>query len=463
MAALDDRNGCALHGALALLDAVEGIVPILHASAGCGVAGNVATAALAGLSASPLAAGGETSSTVLHEKQVVFGGTSRLREQIKNTVKVHAGDLYVVASGCVPEVVGDDVPAMVKEAREQRFPVLSLAAPGFKGSAWSGYALAARALLDQLPALLPPTAAGPAPDVNLFGIVPGRDPGWDGDLLEIEALLAEAGVRANRLLGWGQGVEAWREAPRARASVVLSPWGAPAAALLAERHGTPIVDLGFVPVGSRDAGLLVERVAAALALPQGTLDAARARLDGRLRHFLGKAAATLLLADVQKRTAVVGPSATAVGQARFLAGTLGQLVERVVITDEPAADRRAALAAAVREEAGAGVEVLFQACRGEIEALLRRSGPELVLGSALERAGAQGGGAALVEGAGPVRRSPILRRSLAGVDGAIRLVEEIIASLRALPVVEPPVERAGHEAPSLHPCNPVQATQNRGG
>src|SRR5512138_334303 len=244
MVTLEDRNGCALHGALALLDAVDGVVPILHASGGCGVAGSVAAAAFAGGEAALQAVEG-TSSTALHEKQVVFGGTSRLREQIKNTVKVHAADLYVVASGCVPEVVGDDVPAMVKEAREQRFPVLSLAAPGFKGSAWSGHAHAARTLLEQLPGLLPPTAAGPAPDVNLFGIVPGRDAGWEGDLLELEALLAEVGLRANRLVGWGQGVAAWREAPRARASLVLSPWGAPAAELLAERDGIPVVDLGW--------------------------------------------------------------------------------------------------------------------------------------------------------------------------------------------------------------------------
>jgi nitrogenase molybdenum-iron protein beta chain len=178
-----DRNGCALHGSVRLLEAIEGVVPILHASPGCGASAGLGTDAAANSCDGPVASVRELSATLLQEKQVVFGGTARLREQIKNTLKVHNGDLYVVVTGCVPEIVGDDTPAMVKEAREQRFPVIGVASPGFKGHAWTGYAQTARALLDQA-SLLPSSGDGPAPDVNLLGLVPGQDPGWEGDLLE---------------------------------------------------------------------------------------------------------------------------------------------------------------------------------------------------------------------------------------------------------------------------------------
>jgi nitrogenase molybdenum-iron protein beta chain len=439
MAALHDRNGCALQGAALLLETVEGVVPVLHANAGCSVAFGQDGATRAN----------EVASTALLEKQVVFGGTSRLREQIKNTFQVRAGAVFVVLSGCVPEVIGDDVPAMVKEAREQRFPVLGIAVPGFRGHAWSGHAAAAHALLEQLPASLEAaTQPAVAADINLLGIAPGLDPTWEGDLIEIEAVLAELGLRANRLVGHGQGVAHWLAAPQARLNLVLSPWGAEAAAGLHRRHEIPCVDLGWLPVGSLDAGALLAQVGRALGIDAQAVAAARARLDARLRRVLRGAAGRGLLDDLQRRAAIVGGSAGAVGQSRFLAGTLGLLVVQVVITDEPPPERRAALAAAVREAAGSTAEVAFLSSRHAIELRLRAAAPELIVGSAFEEGTARALGAAFVEAAAPLRRRPVLGRSHAGVGGAVTLLEELIAALRepSAPIDAPARPTAGARA-----------------
>ena len=416
-----DRNGCALQGATRLLEAIAGVVPVLHANAGCSVA----------LDAQGGARSNEVASTVLQEKQVVFGGTARLREQIKNAVQVRAGDLYVVLSACVPEVIGDDVPAMVKEAREQQFPVIGLAVPGFRGHGWSGYATAARALLEHLSGGLEAAVApGDVIDVNLLGIVPGLDPGWDGELQEIETLLSELGLRSNRLVGYGQGVSAWHAASQARLNLVLSPWGCEAAAWLQQRHGIPTVDFGWLPVGSLDSGLLLAQVGEALAIDSDIVARARARLDARLRHVLRDASARGLLANLYHRTSVVGGGAAAVGQARFLAGTLGLQVQQVVITDTPPEALRPTLVAAVREAAGPAVDVSFLTSRHAIELLLSACAPELIIGSALEERTAHVLGAAHVETAAPVIRRPRLGRSLTGVNGAVTLLEEILAELR---------------------------------
>jgi nitrogenase molybdenum-iron protein beta chain len=416
-----DRNGCALQGATRLLEAISGVVPVLHANAGCSVALDAQGAH-----------SNEIASTVLQEKQVVFGGTARLREQIKNTVQVRAGDLYVVLSACVSEVIGDDVPAMVKEAREQRFPVIGVAVPGFRGHGWSGYATAAQGLLAQLPGALE-NAALPAEtfDVNLLGIVPGLDPGWDSALQELEALLAELGLRSNRLVGYGQGVAAWQAATRARLNLLLSPWGAEAAAWLQQAHGIPSLDFGWLPVGSLDSGLLLAQVGEVLAIDKETVARARERLDARLRHVLHDASARGLLGNLHQRTAVVGGSAAAVGQARFLAGTLGLQVKQVLITDNPPEALRPALIAAVSEVAGAAAEVSFLTSRHAIDVLLRASAPELILGSALEAHTAQVLGAAFVETATPVLGRPFLGRSLAGLRGAVTLLEDILAASHA--------------------------------
>jgi nitrogenase molybdenum-iron protein beta chain len=420
-----DRNGCALHGAVRLLEAIEGVVPILHASPGCGVSAGLGADAAANSCDGPVASARELSATVLQEKQVVFGGTARLREQIKNTLKVRNGDLHVVVTGCVPEIVGDDTPAMVKEAREQRFPVIGVASPGFKGHAWTGYAQTARALLDQ-ESSLPSSGDGPAPDVNLLGLVPGQDPGWEGDLLELEQSLGLIGLRANRLLGYAQRVSDWHRATHARLNVALSPWGAPAAQLLSERHGIPAVDFGWLPTGSRDVGKLFERVGQALGLDSVKVKAVGQALDARQRHFLAKASPALLLGDVQKRTAIVGGTASAVGQARFLAGTLGQLVELIVITDQPPEKRRPAIVETIRSVVGDGVNIAFLSGQMEISSQLRASKPELILGSALEEGVAGLLEAAFLEVASPIRSRLFFLRGYGGVTGALSLVEDLL-------------------------------------
>ncbi len=125
------RASCALHGALAAFNAIEGVTPILHATAGCGIQYQRSLVPLGGAVPACAALGNPLSSTNIGEKHVVFGGGSRLREQLKNTVKVVQSDLYAIVSGCAPEMVGDDIPAMAKEGREQGFPVLFANTPAF--------------------------------------------------------------------------------------------------------------------------------------------------------------------------------------------------------------------------------------------------------------------------------------------------------------------------------------------
>ncbi|MBG6082415.1 nitrogenase molybdenum-iron protein beta chain [Rubrivivax gelatinosus] len=403
MAALHERNGCALQGAVALLQAVDGVVPVLHANAGCGAA---------------LGRGRPLPSTALLEKQVVFGGTSRLREQLKNAVQVQAGTLFGVLAGCVPEVIGDDVPAMLKEAREQRFPAFSVAVPGFGGHGWSGHAAAARALLEHAALAAPSPEAVPA-DVNLLGLVPGLDPDWEADLDEVAAVLAEAGLVARRLAG--EGTAAWQAAARSRASLVLSPWGETAADWLEREHRVLRVDLGWRPVGSADAALLLERLGEALALDDARVQGAAARLHARQRRALQAAAERGWLAALPERFAVAAPSATAVGLVRFVAGTLGLEPTAVVVTDQPPPERRPAL------EAAAGVPLHYGAGSDEVATLLAAAGFDILLASALEAPVAADAGVPLVEVATPLERRPLVR-SHAGVRGALALVEDLLAA-----------------------------------
>ncbi|CBK74008.1 Nitrogenase molybdenum-iron protein, alpha and beta chains [Butyrivibrio fibrisolvens 16/4] len=75
------RNGCALHGALQTVQEIEGAVPVVHANAGCGVINYLANKTV-GNGASRYS-GFATPGTAVQERHVIFGGASRLREQIK--------------------------------------------------------------------------------------------------------------------------------------------------------------------------------------------------------------------------------------------------------------------------------------------------------------------------------------------------------------------------------------------
>jgi len=433
----EDRNGCSLHGAIKTLSAVEGLVPVLHASAGCSLGARYGENSLAG-SLSGAAGWQETSATNLQEKHVVFGGTSRLREQLKNTVKVLKGDLYVVATGCVPETVGDDVPAMVKESREQRYPVIGITTPGFKGNAWHGYSTTTRQVLEQLPTLDDSPRVAQTDLVNLLGVVPGSDPFWEGDLQALQEELELLGLRVQRLFGIGERPAAWKNARNAGLNIVLSPWGLEAAKFLKERDGIPFVDFGYLPVGSRDIAGLLGDVVKALDLPFPQLGELAKTLDARQRHFLRKAAPTLLSGQFQRRTAVVAPSATAIGVARFLSGTLGQILTTLVVTDNPPEESRANLVRLAREASeGIEIDIFFAESSDEVRRILSEAKAELVLGSSLERPWSEKAGAALVEVANPLRDELVLDLSLAGTRGALSLVARIARILSATPAPSP--------------------------
>lgn len=428
-----DRNGCALHGAIKLLDAIKGVVPVVHANTGCSLNARFSSSGFNAAAGRHFRGAMETSATTLYDKHVVFGGTSRLREQIKNTVKVLDADLYVVVSGCVPEIVGDDLPAMVKEAREQQFPVLGISSPGFKGNAYAGYEHAAKGVLEGVAGLFDLSGELKENRVNLFGLVPEQDPFWEGDLLELEEVLDAVGLEANRLLGIGQDVKDWKQASRARLSLVLSPWGLAPARFLEERYGTPYLYLGWLPVGARDVGLLLEKLAVTLALGEDILAHARERFERRTRYFLQKAAQTWLRHDFQKDLAIVANSAHAVGLARFLAGTLGQFLKLVIITDQPDEQLHAGLIAAIHEEAPEA-EVMFSASQQTIAGHLGAVQPEVILGSWLEAPLAARLGVPLLQISTPLRQTLVLNRSYAGFKGALALVEDYAATLlRARP------------------------------
>jgi len=420
------RSGCALHGALATLGAIEGVVPIVHSTAGCGIQYQRGVTPFGGAVPSAAGFGPPLSSSNIGEKHVVFGGSSRLREQLKNSVKVVPGDLYVVVTGCATEMVGDDIPAMTKEGREQGFPVIHANTPGFHGSVHRGYEIAVRALVEQLTAV-PDTPVAPVPGVvNLLGVIPQQDVFWQGLLSGLSQLLSEIGLTVNPLLGLGQTVDSWKRVSRADLNLVLSPWGRDAAILLEQRYGTRWLDIGGVPVGAAATARLLDLLTDGLRLNTGVVDLFRLNEEQVLQAKLAGLAPLYFASGFQRDFAIIGELALVSGITEFLVATLGLMPKLAVVTDPLVEEQRAALAAPLRGIlAPFETEPLFTEDAAEIADLVRASDCELVIGSAFERSIADELDVPFLSISFPLADRLVLDRGYVGYAGAIALVEDI--------------------------------------
>lgn len=417
------RNSCALHGALQVFEAIEGTVPVIHSTSGCGVQHYLGGTRLSGGNdpfGSP-----PVSSTNIREKHVVFGGGSRLREQLKNSVKVLQGDLYAVVTGCSIEMVGDDVPAMTKEGRDQDWPVIYANTPGFRGDVHQGYQLAVRSLIEQLPDIWKDAAPLRAGLVNIWGIIPNQDPFWRGNLRELSRLLEAIGLVPNLLLGEGQNVNSWKQVPGASLNLVLSHWGELPARLLEERYGTPSITLEGLPVGAA-AGALLTRLSEKLGLDPLLTDTVIAREESRLTHQFARLADTYYRTGFQRDFALIGESAQVAGIGQFLGGSLGLLPRTLVITDNPPDSARESLVERLKSIVpGYEVDIVFSEDRAEIAEVVRNGGAGIVLGSSLEQEAAVELGVPFLAVSFPLTGRIVLDRGYAGYSGATSLLEDL--------------------------------------
>ncbi|NEW93827.1 nitrogenase component 1 [Rhodopseudomonas sp. BR0M22] len=409
------RAGCALHGALYAASAIDGVTPLVHATPGCGLQ--------AGLWQRRSGCGGSGgwATSNLSEKHIVFGGASRLREQIKNTGGILRGELTVVMTGCPAEMIGDDVEAMAQEARDAGDDVLDLATAGFRGSAYHGY----ESFLKGAIAKATGTETRRAGVVNLFGLVPHQDAFWLAEIEELSRLIAGVGLTPNPLFGPLGGVAGLRAVAQAELSLSVSPWGAAAARALDEGFGIPFIDSGSLPVGAITTTELLERVAASVgevddSSARAFIEVERRREAYCLEHLLE----TLYSQGGPRSFAVAVPSLYAAGLARFLIETLGWSPATIIVTDDPPLGAREAMqqdlaAAHYSEDAD------------EIARLIAGSGAEFVFGSALERPAAARLGVPLIECAAPTHRLG-LTTGIGGFRGGVALLDAIVSSIAAL-------------------------------
>jgi nitrogenase molybdenum-iron protein beta chain len=324
------RYTCAQGGAAATVTALPGGIPILHSPSGC--AGNFAWTQNGG---SGLQVGGYCGtlaipSSSIQERDVVFGGDSRLREQVASTIKVMDGSIYAVLTSCVTEVIGDDIKSVVADFKEQGVPIIGAETGGFKGNSYHGYDLVLQSLFMDF---LERGVAKQKKKVNLWGVAPYYDPFWRGNLEEVRRLLEQLGLDVNSFFLADDTIEGIRQAGAASLNIVISQaYGVDAAVLFEELHGTPYVSLPL-PVGARATESFLRSVGSAAKISARKTEAVISREKKRYYRYLEPLTDCVNDFDLQRYAVVVGDANYAVALTRSLADDLGWLPELAVCTD----------------------------------------------------------------------------------------------------------------------------------
>jgi nitrogenase molybdenum-iron protein NifN len=269
--AMATQNGCKLCaplGASLVFKGIRGAVPLLHGSQGCST---YIRRYLISHFREPV----DIACSNFAEQTAVFGGGANLKTALENVSRQYDPALIGIATTCLSETIGDDVPMFIKEYRAGRNaatvpPMVHVSTPSYQGTHMEGFHAAVLAVVS---ALAHDGTAGAEQRVNIF-------PGMlsPADLRHLKDIVAAFGLKAMVLPDYsetldgglwdtyqcipsgGTSVEEIATAGSALASIELGHTLASrtltAASLLEARFGVRAIRIGL-PMGIRQTDALM--------------------------------------------------------------------------------------------------------------------------------------------------------------------------------------------------------------
>ena len=148
---ISTTNACKLCkplGACLAFRGIEGAVPFLHGSQGCAT---YMRRYVISHFREPM----DIASSSLGEKHAIYGGGPNLKQGLKNVLEKYGAGLIGVASTCLTETIGDDMPGLVQEFRrelhEAESPeIVTVSTPSYSGTHMEGFHAAVKAVVEQL-------------------------------------------------------------------------------------------------------------------------------------------------------------------------------------------------------------------------------------------------------------------------------------------------------------------------
>ena len=427
------RYKCAL-AAMQTVHAIPGAIPVLHSGPGCAAKLNDNNGTSGRYSPNIFPC------TSISEKEVVFGGTNKLRSTIENALKVIDADLFVVLSGCTGEIIGDDIEEVASNFADAEKPVIWAKTPGFKGNNYVGHDWILKSIFEQYlerdEAVKVWVNADGEPEkekglVNLFVAPPQQDPYWLGNLREIESLLSEIGLKPNTIFGFGRGLENLKKIPKAEYTILVSPWaGLESAKYLERRFGIKLLQYPVLPIGATETTKFLRAVSEFTGADKDLTERVIAEKEAEFYYYIERFADTLLETRILgKRFTVVSDSEYTLAVTKFLVNDMGLFPEKVFITDDaPKAFQQKITDELNQLNYGITTELQFTTDGHDIHEQIKAldfAGTPLIVGSNWEKKLALEMGAHYVNVSYPMLEKLVINDHIAGYSGGLHLLEQI--------------------------------------
>lgn len=231
-------NLCAPLGAALVFKGIARCIPLLHGSQGCST---YIRRYMISHFKEPL----DIACSNFGEQTAIFGGGANLKQALDNIRKQYDPDLIGVATTCLSETIGDDVPMFIhayeKGCAGEALPALvHVSTPSYQGTHMQGFHGAVRALVAALARETPP---GTRPRVNLF---PGMVS--PSDLRELKEIVASFDLSPILVPDYSDTLNGplWTEYQR------IPQGGTPVAALRATGGAAASIECGLILAGEKE-------------------------------------------------------------------------------------------------------------------------------------------------------------------------------------------------------------------
>ena len=427
------RYKCAL-AAMQTVHAIPGAIPILHSGPGCAAKLNDNNGTSGRYSPNIFPC------TSISEKEVVFGGSNKLRSTIENALKVIDADLFVVLSGCTGEIIGDDIEEVTSNFADASKPVVWAKTPGFKGNNYVGHDWILKSLFEQYLSRDEVIDSYTGADgeikkekglVNLFVAPPQQDPYWLGNLRELENLLTAIGLKPNTIFGFGRSLENLKKLPTAEYTILVSPWaGLESAKYLERRFGVKLLQYPVLPIGASETTKFLRAVAEFTGSDKELLEKVIEEKEAEFYYYIERFADTLLETRILgKRFTVVSDSEYTIAVTKFLVNDMGLFPEKLFIVDDaPKAFQQKITDEVNNLNYGITTQLQFTTDGHDIHEQIKGfdfAGTPLIIGSNWEKKLALELGAHFVNVSYPMLEKLVINDHIAGYSGGLHLLEQI--------------------------------------
>lgn len=421
------KGGCVLAGINSVLGAIDRVCPIYHSGPGCCMQTTAADQGQSGHKSSRFVSSVSLPSTNMLEKEVVFGGTEKLRTTVQGAIDIIDADAYFVLTGCTAGIIGDDIVSVTEEFQDKGYSVYPIETPGFVGDSNLGYETVWTTMINQV---IEEDVPKDDKLVNIFGIIPYHDPFWSGALEEIDRILSALGLKVNTFFTKHQGIETIRKCSGAALNIIINPWlfKGPAKKM-EQKFGIPSIRVPGLFVGATDTTKFVRQVAEAMHLDQEIVDKVIAAEEKYVYDYLAQSVGGVSW----KRFAVVADANNAVGITRYLANDFS-FTPVLVIVSEPLfrqEDKDRIVAQIEDLEYAKPPKVIFASDQYEINQALREEEEEitLLIGSGNEREVALEKDIQFILAAFPMNERLVFNRTYAGYRGSLTFTEDLYDNL----------------------------------